>query len=268
MSCINIFAYDVRGTGESRLPVAPLYQNGKKGIGRLLGQDLLKLYWEIRDYSQSEDPECYLKAWSLAGHSLGAWLSIYAAVYAHTHRLILFDPPFLPVNHAARWVLACQFNQRHVHPLSMMTRRRKRTFRNAKQAAWVFSKLDFFKGWSEEMLFEYVHANYKDHPQGLVLRHNPSWEADVIESQPISSTMELLMLPKKSREQLRVTCLFGADSPFNSLTSRLLLMSAFRRPEFHEVKNAGHMLIFQEEEAVIDTLHSSVLQDSFFGMTG
>ena len=263
-SCnLNVFTYDTRGIGDSHLPVAPAYANGKKDIGRMLGTDLKNLFWALRDYASKEMPADAGKQWIFCGHSLGTWLSVHAAVFTHIRKLILLDPPLFPLQDAARWALACQLGRRNSHPLSRMTRRRKRTFRNSEQAIWVFSKLEFFKGWSKEHLAAYVDANYKADDMGLTLRHNPFWEADIIESQPASAAIELLSLPKEARNDMNVHAVFGLNSPFYSIESALLLRTAFRNSQIHSVQDASHMLVFQNEEALLKLFKENIVNDDF-----
>lgn len=266
MAKVNIFTYDIRGTGDSSLPVAPAYRRGKTHIGECLGDDLAELFWMLRDYLQTHEPSLRSLPWIFAGHSLGAWLSIYAAVYAHVRRLLLIDPPIFSTLAGARWALACSLNRRDKHPLSILTRRRKRTFSGLEQAIWLFSKLEFFKGWPRERLRDYVQSNYRSDEFGLSLRHNPLWEADIVESQPASSALALLGLPKAARHNCKTGVVFGAESPFRSTQSDLLLMAAFQNPILESVPHAGHMVIFQNEQKTLQIITEKILTSAFLSL--
>jgi pimeloyl-ACP methyl ester carboxylesterase len=263
---VAVYGYDVRGTGESRLPVAPAYENGKAGIGAFLAQDLRQLFWALRDYVSSSDTNASPSNWILMGHSLGSWLTIHAGIFAHVRRVILLDPPLFQPTDAAKWALACTLSKRGLHPLSVMTRKRKRNFRNAEQAAWVFSKFEFFKGWPKDRIHDYIRSNYRSYQHGIALRHNPGWEGDIVESQPASAAMALLNLPKEPRQGTTLQCIFGSESPFCNLTGQLLLRSAFKNSAIHRVPHAGHMLVFQQQRAVVDLLAHQVLTDTFLSL--
>lgn len=263
---VAVYGYDVRGTGESRLPVAPAYARGKAGIGEFLAQDLRHLLGALRDYVPSQNGSGRPVHWILMGHSLGSWLSIHAAIFAHVRRLVLLDPPLFQPTDAARWALACTLSRRSRHPLSVLTRRRKRIFRNAEQAAWVFSKFEFFKGWPQERVLDYIRSNYRSQLQGLALRHNPRWEGDIVESQPASATLALLGLPKEPRQNTVLRCVFGEQSPFCSLSGQLLLKSAFRHSSTFKLPAAGHMLVFQQQRALVDVLARQIITDDFLSL--
>jgi pimeloyl-ACP methyl ester carboxylesterase len=260
---INIFTYDVRGIGESPLPVTPAYTKGRNRIGAFLADDLKQLFWSLRDYCQREIPDAAHGPWIFAGHSLGSWLSLYAALYVHVRKIVLIDPPLFPATAATKWALACALNQRDKHPLSQMTRKRKRIFRNEEQAVWVFSKLDFFRRWSPARIADYVRSNYRASEFGLVLRHNPMWEADIVESQPPSTTLLLHNLPRDARYDCKLHVAFGEHSPFNSIESQIVLASAFRNPQVHGLREAGHMLVFEREAELLELFERAILTDEF-----
>ena len=253
----------MRGIGDSHIPVAPAYSRGKEEIGKTLGDDLKLLFWLLRDYASKEMPLDSSKQWVFCGHSLGTLLSIHASVFTHVRKLVLLDPPLFPLAEATKWAIACRLGKRHTHPLAQMTRRRKRTFRNCEQATWVFSKVEFFRGWPLERLQDYVDSNYKSEGLGLTLRHNPMWEADIIESQPASSTLALLSLPREARLDMQLKTVFGAQSPFHCIESILLLRSAFNQPEIHSLENSAHMLVFQKEEALLKLFKEKILTPEF-----
>lgn len=260
---VNIFTYDVRGIGESALPVTPAYTRGRNKIGAFLAEDLKQLFWNLRDYCQREIPEAANAPWIFAGHSLGSWLSLYAALYVHVRKIVLLDPPLFPAAAATKWALACALNQRDKHPLSQMTRKRKRIFRNEEQAVWVFSKLDFFRRWPTARIVDYVRSNYRPSEFGLVLRHNPVWEADIVESQPPSTTLLLHNLPREARHDCRLHVTFGEHSPFNSIESQIVLASAFRNPQLHGLPGAGHMLVFEREAELLELFEKTILTEEF-----
>lgn len=262
---IDIFAHDVRGIGQTMLPVAPAYRRGKGAVGHCLAEDVRDLFWALKEH-QGHSPlgqEQAGKPWIFMGHSLGAWLGLYAAVFSHVRRVVLIEPPLLTAPSALRWAVACALGRRDLHPLSLATRKRKRVFRNAQQAAWVFGRLEFFHGWPRSRIEDYIAANYDQAETGLALRHNPLWEADIIESQPASALGALLALPHRARLASKVGVVFGASSPFCAAETKLLVRRMFDKPTLIDIADGGHMVVFQKEAEVVSALTDHILTDTF-----
>lgn len=266
---VQIFGYDIRGTGQSLLPVAQAYSQGPTRIGHQLAQDLTQLFGRLKEATERPTGASSPRAdWIFMGHSLGTWLSLVAAASHDVRRVVLLDPPLLPWAPAARWALSCSLGRRDRHPLSQVVRRRKRIFRNAEQAQWVYSKFEFFHGWPKARIADYVTANYELTDDGLFLRHNPDWEGDVVESQPSSSIVAMWRLARTFRRSAQVLAVFGADSPFCAPTTASLLRQTFVNPVIQTVDGAGHMLVFQQEQRVIDVLAAALAGPHSHDSTG
>jgi hypothetical protein len=123
--------------------------------------------------------------------------------------------------------------------------------------------MEFFRGWPPARILDYVRGNYRMDDFGLTLRHNPVWEADIVESQPASGTISLLSLPAAARAQCAAAVVFGEHSPFNSLEAQILLRTAFPDPKILGLEHAGHMLVFQKEQPLVDLVAGQILDDGF-----
>jgi pimeloyl-ACP methyl ester carboxylesterase len=152
----RILAIDQRGHGHTSLEAAP--------AGR---RDWLDLRDDLLAFLNKLD----LTDVVLAGHSMGATVSLLAAAQAHDRcrRLVLFDPVVLPPNHA----------QSHEgSPMVQAAERRRAVFQSREEAAQSYRNRGAFKTWPEACLLDYVDAGFRDTPSGEVtLACTPSWEA-------------------------------------------------------------------------------------------
>ena len=247
---IDVFAYDMRGHGLTELPLFPAYAQGKKSIHRVLVEDVCALFWELKSKNNSES------SWFLGGHSLGGWLSLFAASQCHIKQVVLFDISLLPKSQAAFWTAACLFAQRQLHFLSAAARRRKRRFGSRDEALKVFSRSAFFRGWKKHLIENYVDANYERDGNFWVLRCDPDWEADIFEAQPASLTWTMLQIQKKVRENLKVTLISGEDSLVCHTEGWQNFHRFFPQSRNLVLPHCGHMFPFEAQRSLLNLLQS------------
>lgn len=247
---VNIFAYDVAGHGDSLLDVSLSNPTRPQELPLLLCEQLKSIFRNLSVNYPSE--------WSLAGHSLGAWLSLYAARDLHVKHLILLDIPLLPVSSALIWAGACLLKKRAIHPLARAARRRKKTFKNNEQALNAFKRNHFFRGWEVQHIQNYIAANFFMQDNGnLTLKHDPNWEAELFESQPQLHTPLFLRMDARQRSELKIDLIAGEQSRVCNSGSIRYFNLFFPHTRWLLIPNAGHMFPFENTAALIETLHLS-----------
>lgn len=245
---VNVYAYDVAGHGDG--PPCTLDRNAGNlnRLPALLCEQLKSLYRSLS--------ERYPCEWSLAGHSLGAWLALYAAHDLNVRHIILLDIPLLPITSAVIWAGACFLNKRTIHPLARAARRRKKTFKNAEQALKAFKRNHFFRGWKTEHIENYIEANFCTQPNGeLSLKHDPNWEADLFESQPQLHTPLFLRMSTRQRNELKIYLIAGERSQVCHASSIRYFNIFFPHTRWLLIPNSGHMFPFENTPQLIETLH-------------
>ncbi|WP_419815418.1 alpha/beta fold hydrolase [Glacieibacterium sp.] len=155
----NIVASDLRGHGGSTLPAEPAtlhswatYRNDLAGI--------------LADYSAAGP-------WLLAGHSMGASVSLLLAATRPelASAVVMIEPAFVPLAHAADW-------QPHDNHMTEQAAKRRALFPSRAAAADNWRGRGVFRGWPEAALAAYVSAGMRDRPDGQVeLACSPTWES-------------------------------------------------------------------------------------------
>lgn len=244
---VNIFTFDARGHGENIQDTKEAYKNGMAKIPWLLCEDLKTLFSSLK--------EKFPGLWSLAGHSLGGWLSLYAAQEVEVDHVVLLDMPLLPPTSAFLWAAACLFQQRGIHPLSKPARRRKRLFRNRKQALIAFKRNPFFRHWAEQHIEHYIDANFQTQMDGsLKIKHDPEWEADLFESQPALHTPLFLKMNSEKRKQVRIELIAGSESKICDPRAIRYFHQFFPRTRWLVVPQGGHMFPFENTQGLMNAL--------------
>lgn len=244
---INVFTFDARGHGDSTLDLKQAYDGGLKSIPWKLCDDLKVVFSKLK--------EEFPGLWSLAGHSLGGWLSLYAADELDVEHVVLLDIPLLPPTSAFLWAAACLFGQRGIHPLSRPARRRKRLFRTRRDALVAFKRNPFFRKWHEAHINHYIDANFETQLDGsLRLRHDPEWEADLFESQPAIHTPLFLKMDSRKRKEVRVELIAGEESKICAPTSIRYFYNFFPRTRWLVVPQGGHMFPFENTQGLMNAL--------------
>ncbi|MFZ9520684.1 MAG: alpha/beta fold hydrolase [Silvanigrellaceae bacterium] len=252
---INVFTFDARGHGGNTLGTDLAYKEGLAKIPWTLCTDLKSLFGKLKGQ--------FPGFWSLAGHSLGGWLSLYAAEEAEVEHVVLLDMPLLPPSSAFLWATACLFQQRGIHPLSRPARRRKRLFRNRKQAMVAFKRNPFFRNWADHHIEHYIDANFDEQQDAsLKLKHDPEWEADLFESQPALHTPLFLKMNAEKRKQLRVELIAGSDSKICDPKAIRYFHQFFPRTRWLQVPNGGHMFPFENTHGLLKALELAFPRES------
>jgi len=247
---VNIFAYDVAGHGDTPQFSIESPSSIQNQLPSALCEQLKSLYHALTTHYPSE--------WSLAGHSLGAWLSLYAARDLQVRHLVLLDIPLLPMTSALIWASACLLKKRAIHPLARAARRRKKSFKDAQQALKTFKRNHFFKGWETEHIKNYIEANFTTQANGnLTLKHDPHWEADLFESQPLLHTPLFLRMSARQRSELKIDLIAGEQSQVCHSSSIRYFNIFFPNMRWLLIPNSGHMFPFENTPRLIETLHLS-----------
>ena len=244
---VSVFAYDARGHGENSEGIGDAYKNGLTQLPWTLCDDLKNIFKSLK--------EKFPGAWSLAGHSLGGWLSLYAAGETDVDHLILLDMPLLAPTSAFLWAAACALGQRGFHPLSRPARRRKRLFRSRRQAFATFKRNPFFRQWPDHHIEHYIDANFETlDDESLRLRHDPEWEADLFESQPAVHTPRFLKMNAEKRKKVRVDLIAGSESRICSPSAIRYFHQFFPRTQWLVVPQSGHMFPFENTQGLMGAL--------------
>lgn len=244
---MNIFTFDARGHGESSLQTSGPEVEPLKNIPWLLCEDLKKIGSQLMTL--------FPGLWSLAGHSLGGWLSLCAASELDIEHVVLLDMPLLPPSSAFLWAAACLFQQRGFHPLSRPARRRKRLFRSRREAFLAFKKNPFFRKWDNNHIEHYIDANFATQPNGsLQLRHDPEWEASLFESQPALHTPLFLKMNPKKRKHVQVELIAGTESRICAPSAIRYFYGFFPRTRWMVVPEGGHMFPFENTAGLMRVL--------------
>lgn len=162
----RIIASDGRGHGFTRLPAdpeAPLSWDD-------YAVDLVGLLDTI-------DPD---RPWLLAGHSMGATVSLLAAGMApgRVTGLVLADPAMLPFE-MARLVLA---GETLPNPMADQAARRRGSFPTRVEARAAYAGRGVFRGWSDADLDGYLAGGLVETGDGVALACAPAWESATFRS--------------------------------------------------------------------------------------
>ena len=155
----NIVASDLRGHGGSTLPADPAALHD----WTTYRDDLAAL---ISSYDTAGP-------WLLAGHSMGASISLLLAAARPklASAVVMVEPAFVPLAHAANW-------QPHDNHMTEQAAKRRSVFPSRGAAADNWRGRGVFRGWPETALSDYVAAGMRDCPDGQVeLACTPAWEA-------------------------------------------------------------------------------------------
>lgn len=167
---LRILAPDLRGHGQTRLPIALETRRGWSDHR----DDLLTLLDSL------EGPPVVL-----AGHSMGGTTALLAAARrpGRVSRLVLFDPVIFsrPMSFALRLPLLDRMARRI--PLVANALKRRDRFDSREQALAAYRGRGAFKGWPDMMLADYVSDGFVQSGDGVILTCRPEWEASNYASQ-------------------------------------------------------------------------------------
>jgi pimeloyl-ACP methyl ester carboxylesterase len=160
----RIIAFDARGHGSTELEAVP---------GRiptdwtLYRKDLVALVDALEASSVL-----------LAGHSLGATVSLEAAVECPglARAVCLIDPPFIPSDHVAAYRAARDAGH-PPNPMADQAERRRDRFESRIAAREKYRGRGVFRGWPDDALDDYLEGGLLALDEGVRLACPPDWEA-------------------------------------------------------------------------------------------
>ena len=155
----NIVASDARGHGRSTLPADPA---------------------SLTDWTTYRDDLAALLAaygtrtWCLAGHSMGACVSLDLAAAAPglATGVVMVEPAFVPFGIGAAWRAAGAVN-----PMAEQAARRRDRFASVAEARAQWHGRGVFRGWVEADLDAYLAGGLRADGNDVVLACAPAWEA-------------------------------------------------------------------------------------------
>jgi len=155
----NIVASDARGHGRSTLPADPAALTS----WRVYRDDLAAL---LATYDAP--------AWILAGHSMGASVSIELAARQPelASAVVLVEPAFVPFDGVASWQAGGSAN-----PMAEQAARRRDRFASVAAARAHWHGRGVFRGWTDADLDAYLAGGLRADGDGVALACAAAWEA-------------------------------------------------------------------------------------------
>lgn len=161
---LRIWAPDLRGHGQTRLPARPEGRRSWKDHR----DDLIALLDAV------EGPPV-----ALAGHSIGGTSGLLAAAErpGRVSRLLLLDPVIWRREMVLAMSLPLVGRLAQRFPIVQGTLKRRALFDSREQALKSYRGRGAFKGWSDMVLADYLVDGLTETDQGFELTCSPAWEA-------------------------------------------------------------------------------------------
>lgn len=177
---LAITASDARGHGHTGLDRDPAHLSSWEDFAH----DLLRLL-DIIDGG---------RPWILAGHSMGATVSLLAAALRpdRVAGLVLLDPPMLPFDVAA----AVRAGAPIPNPMADQAARRRGMFPSRAEARAAYAGRGVFRTWSDDDLDAYLDGGLIDTDEGAELACAPAFEAATFRA--VSPNVELALMKLRS----------------------------------------------------------------------
>jgi pimeloyl-ACP methyl ester carboxylesterase len=250
----HLFAHDYPGFGASPESGSVLYQLGKPRIWDVLQMYVKKAFWNAKSHLIDHHSLPPNFQWTLAGHSLGGWLSMQVATSLFVKEVVALDIPILTYQQDLAWSLASQLGFQGLHPLAKSARHRKLHLGDPKEAVRYFKKNAFFQGWPEETILQYIQFHYQPLEKGtMVLGHDSHLESDIFESQP-RTFLSSVPFQKNWNETLTVRALYGKESPFCHAKAKRELNALCGTLHWQEVPGR-HMFVFSHPQEFLELLN-------------
>lgn len=223
----RLFAYDVRGHGDSRAELQDLsWERYGKDLSAVAGILTERLRQPLD---------------LVVGHSLGGIAGLLAleGTPQHFRQALLLDPVLIDADMARE-------RKAERRKVALRTRMRRATFENAEQARAELAQHDLYGGWSARLLDDFVaHALSPTDEGGLQLKCAPSTEAAIYQ------LGETSVLQRLSTLQVTPELLCSHVSPFNGGYTRL-------RKEHPDIAitelPVSHMVPMEAPDAVRQTI--------------
>jgi pimeloyl-ACP methyl ester carboxylesterase len=181
------------------------------------------------------------------GHSLGAVLTLYAAVRRPGlfSRVILIDPTMLPP--AFLWkVRLLRLVGLDARPrLVEGALRRRRTWESGEAAYRYFRERKNFTSWSDPMVRAYTEGITAPSPSGGVqLSYPPEWEARIYQTIPTD------VWKKASLLHIPTLVIRGEASNTFTAESERAFRKAFPAAQFRAIPGAGHLVVQEKPDEI------------------
>jgi pimeloyl-ACP methyl ester carboxylesterase len=245
---LSIFSYNMRGMGNTRHSAVLQHP---ACLWQILTDDHISLFCAL----QQQRP--FLAPWILAGHSLGAWVSLLSTQTLNINKVFLFDMPLLSPTKAILWCALKMLGKSHFNPLSARTKKRKTHFTSYHEAVQELQKSALMKHWPPAVVEHYVAACFQhemalgEGPHAPVfLKHNPQWEALLFEAYPPLAFLFFLKIPKKVRQKLKPLFFAGERSTVCASQAKQGVRLFFPGRKWIVVPQGSHMFVLE------DTLHT------------
>ncbi len=234
---VELFAWDARGHGRTTAPADPAMLSGD---------------WCVHRDDLAAFVEHLGRPLVLAGHSLGAVLSMQLAAERHplVRGLVLVDPVFLPPAFLAVWRLLKRLGLAYVLPLASRARKRRAAWPDAAAVRGAYEGRGGFATWPDlEMLDDYLADGLRQGPDGAVeLACNPAWEAATFAATPHTVWQSL------PRVQCPVTVLYGGRSDTFLPTAARKLPRILPAARMVPVPEATHFVPMERPDIVREEL--------------
>lgn len=259
---VIVVSYDQPGFGKSKPPEKTFAW--QVGFWQRLGKDHAER-WRVanRIIKEKLSLNPYRNQWTFVGHSLGAWLSIWAAAELGLARVVTWDIVWLPIKYALPWGVFAGMRVRHLHPVGKSSRSRRTKFASREDAMERLSRKKLFKGWGDLVLQDYVDALFcpSINEKAVVLNHDPRWEAAIFRSQPASMQLFALKIPAVNRRMLKVLFVAGGRSDVCDAKSFSSFRRLFPSASSAFLPDAGHMFPLVECHETIELMGQYLQQN-------
>lgn len=239
---VNIITYDIRGMGDTKVP---MFIDSKSWTWDILVKDHVFLFEKLQQ-KKTDATE-----WILAGHSLGAWISLFSSEKTGITSLLLFDPPILPFQNIIMWNLLCLTRRRELNPNSKKVKKRKRNYVSFDHAYESLMRSEFLRNWPKEVLWDYLKSSFAQKDSEIALKHDPLWEAHLFESYISSAARGFLMIPYFIRKKIKPIFFVGGKSLVCNPKSKNWVKLFLPNLEWVLIENSGHMFPLEDQEKIL-----------------
>ncbi len=232
----HIFASDVRGQGDSSLPLERPVKHWELFTG-----DLVEMI-----EGKMEKPVIGI------GHSLGAVVT-YMAAAKHPElfsAIVLIDPVFLPAKIRITGSLLRKLGLIKHIPIAKEARRRKSVFESEEEARRRFSNgRGMFRTWEREFIDSYLECALRERSSGeAVLKCDPELEAEIYEAFPSR------IFRYAGRINCPVLAIRGERSDAFPEVSLLKLKRVLKECSIATIRGAGHFVPMEKPDRCSKTV--------------
>ncbi len=251
---VIVAAYDVPGFGESK--GAETRTNWRPNLWTDLATEH-SVHWEIaKGWLQKETGLDERIDWIFFGHSIGAWLSIWAGASLGLRRVIALDLVWLPVKVAFLWSLVARLGLRAKHPVGQKSITRRSAFASKEDAILLLKKKSLFRGWNDDAMKDYVDSLFSENDNSATLTHDPKHEAAMFFSQPVAMAPLFNAISKVNRESLDLLFVAGGDSDTCDYRRFPNLKKIFPSASCIVIPGATHMFPLADHDTTIKTIRT------------